>query len=42
MKKLIMFLIVIAAVYGVVGNALVESGTASIKSAESRMAKVGV
>ena len=32
MKKLVLFLIVIAGVYGTVGNALVSVGTKSIQS----------
>lgn len=42
MKKLVLFLIVIAGLYGTVGNAIVDSGTKSIQSIEARMAKAGV
>lgn len=42
MKKLILFLIVIAGLYGSVGNALVSAGTKSIQSTNERMLKAGV
>lgn len=42
MKKLILFLIVIAGLYGVVGNVLVESGSKSINSVAVKMQQAGV
>ncbi len=42
MKKIVLFLIVIAGVYGVVGSALVESGSKSIQSTAVKMQQAGV
>lgn len=42
MKKLLFLLVVIAGVYGSIGDVLVTSGTNSISSIDSRMAKAGV
>ena len=41
MKKLVLFLIVIAGLYGSVGNALVESGSKSINSTHVKLADLG-
>jgi hypothetical protein len=42
MKKLVVFLLVIGGLYGSIGNALVDSGTASINSTAVKMAKAGL
>ena len=42
MKKFVLFLIVIAGLYGSVGNTLVNAGTKSIQSTNERILKAGV
>lgn len=42
MKKLILLLVVIAGLYGSVGNALVDAGIKSINSTAAKMQQVGV
>lgn len=42
MKKLCIFLVIIAGLYGSIGNTLVEAGTKSIQSTAVKMAQAGV
>ena len=40
MKKLVLFLLLIGGLYSTIGSALVESGTKSIQSTNSRLASM--